>query len=137
MTAQSLTLSIPDPLYDQIKRRAAARARSIEEETLDLIAAAVPAGDALPEDLAAAVSTLALLDDRALEDAVRSHFAHDSAADLEMLHLKRQRGELSEPERARMHALIRQYERAMLVHAPAAPLLRERGRAFPGPGATP
>lgn len=136
MTAQSLTLRIPGELYEQIKQRAAARERSVEEETLDLLAAAVPAEEALPDDLAAAIAELDLADDAVLRDAAQSHLAPAAATELESLHLKQQQGALTDDERASMHRLVRQYEQAMLVRARAAALLRARGRDVPAPGAT-
>ena len=46
MAIQSLTLSVPEALYEQIKERAARGRRSIEDETLDLLAQAIPSADA-------------------------------------------------------------------------------------------
>jgi hypothetical protein len=49
------------------------------------------------------------------------------AAELEALHLKRQREGLTESETETLARLVRQYERAMLVRAQAAALLKQRG----------
>jgi hypothetical protein len=46
---------------------------------------------------------------------------------LEELHLKRQREGLTEGEEQTAAALLRQYERALLVRAQAAALLHQRG----------
>src|SRR5207302_7731091 len=56
MAGQSLTLSVPQALYEEIKARADRAQRSVEEETLDLLASAAPAGDELPPDSAEAVA---------------------------------------------------------------------------------
>ena len=137
MTAESLTLRIPSPLYDRLKQRAAASDRSVEEETLDLLATAVPAGEALPDDLAAAVAELDRADDQTLLRASRSHLSSQAATELESLHVKQQQGTLTETERDAMRRLVLEYERAMLIRARAAALLHQRGLEVPAPGATP
>ncbi len=123
----TLTLQLPDPLYTRLKRRAEQSARTVEAETLELLATAVPTADELPADLAEAIAPLALLDNAALWQAARGVLPQDSAAQLEQLHLKQQREGLSETEAQTLLGLVRLYERAMLVRAQAAALLRQRG----------
>jgi plasmid stability protein len=137
MTVQSLTLSIPELLYEQIKHRAAERDRSVEDETLDLLANAVPGNQGLSKDLAAAIAPLELLDNEALARAAQSHLPSDVAQALESLHLKRQRDGLTAAEGETLSALVLQYERAMLVRAQAARLLRERGLDVADPSGSP
>jgi plasmid stability protein len=127
MTGQTLTLNVPDPLYTRLKQRAQQANRTVEAELLDVLATAVPVGDELPADLAEAISPLALLDDAALWRVAQSRLASETAAQLENLHLKRQREGLTEAEAQTLSALVRQYERAMLVRAQAAVLLKQRG----------
>ena len=137
MTAQPVTLNLPGALYDLLKRRAEQARRTVEAELLEVVVAAVPVADELPADLAEAVSPLALLDDESLWRAARSHLPVESAAQLESLHLKRQREGLTDAEAQTLAALVRQYERAMLVRAQAATLLKQRGHDVSGlaPGA--
>jgi hypothetical protein len=87
----------------------------------------VPVAEDLPAELEAAICPLIVLDDAALWQAARSHFPTDAAQQLEELHLKRQRAGLTEAEAQTAAALVRQYERAMLVRAQAAALLKQRG----------
>ena len=87
----------------------------------------MPIADELPPDLAEAISPLALLDDEALWRAARSHLPAEASSQMEKLHLKRQREGLSEAEQQTLAGLVRQYERAMLVRAQAAALLKQRG----------
>lgn len=120
MALQTMTLHMPDALYDRFKQRAAHARRSVEEELLDVLAAAVPVTCELPAGIADALSPLALLallDDEALWRAARSHLAVESAVELEALHLKRQREGLTDSEAETAAALVRHYERAMLVRA--------------------
>ena len=127
MTAQAITLNLPGPLYNRLKQRAEKSRRSIEAELLEVVATAVPAADELPADLNEAVSPLLLLDDNALWRAARSHLPQAAAAQLESLHLKRQREGLTESETQTLNGLVRQYERYMLVRAQATALLKQRG----------
>ena len=99
----------------------------MEAEWLEVVAAAVPVADDLPADLAQVISPLALLDDKALWRAARSHLPGEAAAQMEQLHLKRQRQGLTGSEAEALAGLVRHYERAMLVRAQAAALLKERG----------
>jgi plasmid stability protein len=127
MTTQTVTLDLPGTLYHQLKQRAERSHRTVEDELLELLAAAVPAADELPVDLTEALSPLQVLDDETLWRAARSHFAAEAASQLETLHLKQQRDGLSEAEDQTRTVLVRQYERAMLVRAQAAALLKQRG----------
>ena len=59
--------------------------------------------------------------------AGRSRMAPDAAESLSELNAKRQREGLTEAEQQESELLVRQYERAMLVRAQAAALLKQRG----------
>lgn len=127
MTGQSVTLHLPGPLYDRLKRQAERAHRTVEGALLEVVAKAVPVDDDLPEDLAEAISHLVLLDDAALWRAARSHLPTEVTAQMEGLHLKRQKDGLTEVEAQTLAGLVRQYERTMLVRAQATALLQERG----------
>lgn len=127
MPAQAVVLRMPDELYHRIEQRAALAHRSVEEELLDVIAIAVEIPGDLPSDLAEALAPMPLLDDQALWRAARSHLEAETAAELERLNMKRQRDGIVEAEEQRRRLLLRQYERAMLVRAQAAALLKARG----------
>ncbi len=132
MTVQSVTLDLPDALYERLKHRAEQTHRTVEAELLDVVAAAVPATDELPRDLADAISPLASLNDQALWQAARTHLPTAAANRMERLHLKRQQRGLTEPEAEVLTELVRQYERTMLVRAQAVALLKERGHDVSG-----
>ncbi len=127
MTIQSVTLNLPGHLYNRLKRRAEQAHRTVEAELLEVVASAVPVADELPAELNEAISPLALLDDEALWRAARSHLPAEAAVQMENLHLKRQREGLTEAEAQTLAGLVRQYERAMLIRAQAAALLKQRG----------
>jgi hypothetical protein len=127
MHGQSITLHVPDALYDRLKQRAEQADRSVEDEVLEVVATAIPPDDALPSYLARALAPLTLLDDEALWRAARSHLPPEAAARLAALHAKRQAEGLSDAETRTLARLMRQYERAMVVRAQAAMLLKQRG----------
>jgi plasmid stability protein len=121
MASQPITVNLPESLYERLQQRAAEAQRTLEEELLDAVAAT------LPPDLNEALSSLALLDDEALWRAAQSHLPLEAAAEMERLHLKRQREGLTESEDETVSHLVQQYERYMLVRAQATTLLQERG----------
>jgi len=126
---------MPEPLFRELQQRAAQASRSIEDETLEVLAAAVPVMEKLPADLAAALSSLALLDNDGLWQAARSHLARAAAVELEDLHHKRQREGITDAETQKMAHLVRQYEQAMLLRAQAVALLKQRGQDVSKPEA--
>jgi plasmid stability protein len=128
MSIRTLTLSLPDALYSQLKQRAEHAYRTTEEEAVDVLASAIPVAERRPADLAETVAALFLLDDEALWRAARNRLGAEVSAQIEELHLKRQREGLSEVEDQGLSSLMRQYERVLLVRAHAAALLKQRGQ---------
>lgn len=127
MNLQPVTLSLPKSIYNRLRQRAEQSRRSVEMELLDVVATAMPDNEDLPGELAAAIADLKLLDDEALWRAARSHLDPKPGAQMEALHIKRQSEGLSESESQTLDGLVRHYERAMLVRAEAASLLKARG----------
>ncbi len=127
MTIQAVTLHLPSSLYERLKRRAEQADRTVEAELLDVVTTAVPTEDLLPAYLEEAVAPLAMLDDAALWRAARSHLPKKTSAQIERLHLKRQREGLTNTETESLVNDMRQYERTLLVRARAAALLKQRG----------
>ena len=127
MALQTVTLKVSDELFRRLQRRDEQAHRSIEDEVLELVASALPLDDRLPADLESTLASLDLLDDAALWNAARMRMPPDAAAELEALHLKRQREGLTGSEMERAAQLLRLYERTMLIRAQAAVLLKQRG----------
>src|SRR6266511_2137047 len=91
MTTQTVTLDLPEPLYQTLRLRAAQSQRTVEDELLEVLATAVPVADDLPAELSAAITPLATLNDADLWRAAQTQLPATVAARLEGLHLKRQR----------------------------------------------
>lgn len=127
MTAQTLTIRIPEPLYERLRERAGNTGRSVESEVLDLLATATSEEGELSPDLRDELASLALLDDEALRWAARTRVPEAASARLEALHYKRQDEGLNDAEAVESAQLLEQYERTMLIRAEAAVLLKQRG----------
>lgn len=127
MAHQTLTLNIPDDLYNRIKSRAEASHRSIEEEAAELLGASAPEEDALPADLAELLDSMALLDDEALWRAAHNTLAREAAEEIRRLRARRESKGLSVAEQQQLGDLLRQYDRGILIRAEAAALLKQRG----------
>ncbi len=86
----------------------------------------------LPADMAEAISALHLLGDEDLWRAARHSLAPEAAAELEELHLKRQREGLSASEIEALATLMKEYARIMLVRSRSAAVLKQRGHDVSG-----
>ena len=84
MSTHAITLQLPIPLYEQIRSRARRARLTVETEVLNLVTTAVEE-ESLPDDMAAVVESLDLLDDTALWRAARSTLTLEKQAQLEAL----------------------------------------------------
>jgi hypothetical protein len=102
--------------------------QTVEAELVEAVTTSLPIEpDDLPTDMAEAIAALHLLDDGALWRAARTCLAPDKAADIEALHLERQREGLSASDTETLATQMKEYTRLMLVRARAAALLAQRG----------
>jgi hypothetical protein len=127
MIARSVTLNLPQLVYERFQRRAEKTARTIEAELLDVVAAAPVVNDDLPAKLEEELAALALLNDDSLWLAARSRMAETSAELMTELNYKQQREGLNKAELASLNHLGREYDRYLLIRAEAAVLLKRRG----------
>lgn len=126
MPTQTLTLEVPEPLYQRLKQRADKTRRSVAEESLQLLSASVPSAE-LTDELTAALASLLTMDESMLWNAARGRLPAEMSNELAMLNGKQQREGLTPAEAERLAELVRQYERQMLLRAQAAVLLKRRG----------
>ena len=132
MAIQAVTVNLPGPLYERLARRATKTHRTIEAELVDAVATLPDEPDELAADMAEAISALHLLGDEDLWRAASQSLAPERAADIEELHLKRQREGLSPSEIEALATLMKEYTRIMLVRSRSAALLRQRGHDVSG-----
>ena len=128
--AKSLTVDVPDRLYQRLIHRAEQTQRTVEVELLEAAVNGLPLNDELPSGLEDELQQLVVLDNEDLWRIASNRLARARASRLARLHQKAQRQPLSMIERKLEQELIQQYERAMLLRARAIWLLKERGFDF-------
>lgn len=127
MALQTVTINLPDGLYQQVKNRAYQMHRSVEDELVAVVMAALPALDELPPDIAEAINQLAFLNDEELWQAARTTLATSEAERTQALLLKQQQRGVTPQEEQEIKQLAHHYDQTMLIRAKAAVLLKERG----------
>ena len=126
MTVQSITLNVPETLYEQIRRVAQHNRRSVDDIMLEAITAVVPVAEANAASLHSSLAQMAYLNDAALWQASRTAMSADQRERLAFLHDKQQREGLTDDERAEEQALLQLYRETMLVRAQAVAVLKQR-----------
>lgn len=132
MAAHPVTLRLPPPLYNHYRNRAEQAHRSLEAELLDAVATVAADEEALSHDVAQALEDLGRLNDAELWRAARNRLSDEASSQLEALNFKQQRESLTPAEKETLDQLVHQYDRAVLLRAEAARLLKERGHDVSG-----
>ena len=133
MTLQTVTLHLPAAFYQTIAQRARQESRSVEDELVAVVTAALPDINDLPDDLAREIGQLAVLTDAELAQAARTTLAPQETEQMQTLMLKRQHEGLTRQETQTAEQLVKRYDRVMLLRAQAAALLKERGHDLDWP----
>jgi hypothetical protein len=136
--AETITLQIPEPLYQRLVDTARATNRPLEEVTLHALnVGSPPDWTNVPDEFQVDLAALDRLEDEALWRIAQSH---KSAVDMERYSLllersrlcrRNQEGMLTDTERAELTALRAESDRFMLLKAQAAALLHWRGYQIP------
>jgi hypothetical protein len=131
--SHALTLTVPDELYEAIRRNAQASNQPPESMVLRSLGVSLPSLDGLPRSVAEDLAQLAALDDEALLGVMREVVGDDAGdvEEIESLLEKHREGALADGEAERLDVLCRAANRTMLRKARAAALLRFRGRPVP------
>jgi hypothetical protein len=127
MTYQTITLNVPETVYQQIRRAAEKIQRPVNDILVEAVMATAPAMDAAGRKSRSALAQMAYLNDAALWQAARSTMPADQRERLAALHDAQQRRRLTVKERAEEQALLALYRETLLVRAQAAVLLKQRG----------
>lgn len=134
MAAETVTLQIPEILYQRLVNTARATQRPVQEVMLHALqVGSPPAWDNVPEEFQADLAALDKLDDNALWQIVRSR---KTAADMERYNTLLEGNSnniLTEAERLELITLRHETDRFMLRKAHAVVLLRWRGHNVPTP----
>lgn len=127
MSMQTVTLNVPDTVYQQIKRAAEKLHRPVNDVLIEAVIAAAPVANDASSDLRSALAQMAFLNDAALWQVARTTMTPAQRTRLEALHDKQQREGLSVAERSEDQALLSLYRETVLLRAQAAMLLKQRG----------
>ncbi|MCC6613355.1 MAG: hypothetical protein IT320_07735 [Anaerolineae bacterium] len=123
MSRQSITLELPDELYDRVREIAAAHQLDIESVLVDSIALMFGELD----KNALETATLTTLSDEQLWAIVHRHLAYPQDARQRELGEKADDGTLTDDERAETIRLAAQVDRYVLLRSQALLLLKQRG----------
>jgi hypothetical protein len=104
----------------------------LEAELLEAVATIAAEEEESSREVTASVAALELLSDAELWRAARAPLAEADRSRLETLNLKQQKENLTPAEQETLERLLRQYDRAVLLRAEAARLLKERGHDVSG-----
>lgn len=133
MATQSVTLHLPDNIYERIQRTAEFLRQPVEKLLLDAVTTALPLLDDLSPEMVDDMAALALLNDAALWRVARNTLAPASQAHLDNLLDKKGEGTLTAAEQQRLDELLNEYEQVVLTRAQAALLLKQRGYDLSNP----
>jgi hypothetical protein len=133
--ARTITLDMPEALYERVQHAAATLKRRVEEVLLDVVATALPPLDDLPKDIADDLAALPFLNDAALFQVAKSAVSPALHAEMTSLLDRKGSGEIAPAEQGRLDDLVREHEVLALRRAQAALLLRRRGYDMSNPGA--
>jgi hypothetical protein len=132
MVLKSLTVHLPEPLYERVKETAAATDRSLEEVAEQLIALSVPPlEDDLSPQLRNALAALNLMSDDQLWRIARSQLAEGKHERFEVLIDARKERDLTIDEEKELEALSYEANLIMLQKAESYRLLTRRGYTIP------
>ncbi len=128
---QTLTLTLPDNIYQPVDRVARAINKPVEAVLVDAIRSSLPPLDGLPDDLAEEITELENMDNDSLRHALYETVPADQQERLESLLQKNRTVVLSNADKKQLDALQKSADRVMLRKARAAVLLRFRGKRLP------
>lgn len=126
MTVQSVTIELPQNVYEQIEQAAQKRKRPLDQLLVESVTAVAPVLDTAPLSLRSALAQLAYLNDAALWQAARTSMPPEQRTRLEQLHHKAQKEGLTQEEKEEEERLLKLYRETLLVRAQAAVLLSQR-----------
>jgi hypothetical protein len=133
MTIHSVTIDLPEKLYQQLAILAKERNRSVNELLLDALSTAAAAADDLPPEVRLSMARMTLMSDAELLRAAKTTLLPEQHERLEALHFKAQSEGLTPEERQEEQALLALYQDALLVRGQAAVLLAQRGHDVSNP----
>ena len=139
MSGRTITVTLPEVLYERVKITAEASARSVEEVCTQSIALSLPElEDDLPPEVRSELAALPLLSDAELEQIAHGHMREEDQTQLEMLAEVQKQRSLTTAEETQLAQVLAEAQHLMLRKAEAYRLLARRGHAvFSSAGTSP
>lgn len=131
MTIQTVTLNLPESLYERAKHAAETLKRPVEDVIVDTLASTLPLLDDVPAEMVGELAAMTHLSDEALHGLANNIMLAERQELLHNLLDKQGRGELDEMEQRELARLMAEYGRYMLRRAKAVSLLIARKRPVP------
>ncbi len=131
MSEQTITVTLPNSVYDRIKTTAQATSLTSEEVIKQSIMLLLPAFESdIPPDHRLSLTKLSLLNDIQLWKAANSIMALPRQAYLEKLAEFRKHRSLTNNEQSELDSLMDEAQQIMLCKAEARRLLAQRGHTI-------
>jgi hypothetical protein len=127
MTFQTVTLQLPESIYQSARRTSKAVKRPIGEVLVTALKSTLPPLEGLAPEIIEELTALEFLPDEQLWTIARSRLPQPQRRKLSYLLRKNQAGILTEQEEQSLNELIAESERLMLRKARAYVLLKWRG----------
>ena len=131
MTVQSVTLRLPEPVYQRAKHAADVLQQPVEDLIIDTLTSTLPVLDDVPTEMVSEIAAMTHLSDEALQGLATSTLRPERQTLLSELLDKQGRGEVDEAEQRELAALMAEYGRLILRRAKAVALLLARGKPVP------
>lgn len=129
--AQTITLELPDVIYQPVQRMAEATRRRLTDVLVGALQASLPTVEGLPPELAQEMTSLENLRDEELGQVMSSRVSIDRQRELNRLLRKKKTNKLAISEQKALTSLQHEADLVMLRKARAAVLLRFRGHRLP------
>lgn len=133
MSVRTVTLKLPEHLYERLENQAQAATRSVDEIVVQALARSLPptVEKDLPQALQAELEAMGHLSDEALWQIAESTMNRDKVALYDVLLERHQSGNLTSEGQEWLTQLREEAEALMLRKAHAYALLQSRGHQLP------
>jgi len=128
---RTLTIQLPDAVYARLQQAAHGNEKRVGQVAIQMLSAALPPDDTLPQGIQQELHVLESLSDDVLWAVARSKMAASKQRRWKRLLDKNRQGTLTESERQDLEQLIAEGDRLTLSKAHAYLLLKERGHRIP------
>jgi len=128
MPGQTVTLELPEPLWEWAQRTATVTQRPVEKVLVDSLSATIPPPlDDIPDEFRNELALLETKNDDDLWTITRSSLSPKTLRQYDELLDKNSKGTLTTQEKRKLEKLRKDAERIMLMRARAFVLLQWRG----------